>query len=130
MKKRNILLVDDHVLVRNGLKLMLQSNPEVGQITEASNGHDAINLCSEKEFDMVFMDINMPEMNGIETSEIILKMKPQTKIVCLSMHNEFTYISKMLDIGAYGYLLKDCEPEEFSIAIRSVANNQNIIAVG
>ncbi|CAG0993380.1 Transcriptional regulatory protein DegU [Flavobacteriales bacterium] len=130
MKKRNILLVDDHVLVRNGLKLMLQSNPEVGQITEASNGHDAINLCSEKEFDMVFMDINMPEMNGIETSEIILKMKPQTKIVCLSMHNEFTYISKMLDIGAYGYLLKDCEPEEFSIAIRSVANNQKYYSRG
>lgn len=129
-KKKNILLVDDHSLVRNGIKMMLEKNPEVAQITEACNGKDAVNLCNEKDYDMVFMDINMPELNGIDATEIILKMKPNTKIVCLSMHNEYAYVSKMLALGAYGYLIKDCDPEEFSLAIKAVSNNQKYYSRG
>lgn len=129
-KKKNILLVDDHSLVRNGIKMMLEKNPEVAQITEACNGKDAVNLCNEKDYDMVFMDINMPELNGIDATEIILKMKPNTKIVCLSMHNEYSYVSKMLALGAYGYLIKDCDPEEFSLAIKAVSNNQKYYSRG
>lgn len=129
-KKKNILLVDDHSLVRNGIKMMLEKNPEVAQITEASNGKDAVNFCNEKDYDMVFMDINMPELNGIDATEIILKMKPNTKIVCLSMHNEYAYVSKMLALGAYGYLIKDCDPEEFSLAIKAVSNNQKYYSRG
>lgn len=129
-KKQNILLVDDHALVRNGLKMILEKNPAIAQITEACNGKDAVNLCNEKNYDLVFMDINMPELNGIDATEIILKMKPETKIVCLSMHNEYTYVSKMLALGAYGYLIKDCDPEEFSLAIKAVANNQKYYSRG
>jgi len=129
-KKKNILLVDDHSLVRNGIKMMLEKNSEIAQITEACNGKDAVNLCNEKDYDMVFMDINMPELNGIDATEIILKMKPNTKIVCLSMHNEYSYVSKMLALGAYGYLIKDCDPEEFSLAIKAVSNNQKYYSRG
>jgi DNA-binding NarL/FixJ family response regulator len=129
-KKQNILLVDDHALVRNGLKMILEKNPAIAQITEACNGKEAVNLCNEKNYDLVFMDINMPELNGIDATEIILKMKPETKIVCLSMHNEYTYVSKMLALGAYGYLIKDCDPEEFYLAIKAVANNQKYYSRG
>ena len=129
-KKYSILLVDDHKIVRNGLRMIIEGITEIESITEANNGKEAIEICRDNNFDVIFMDINMPEMNGMDAAEEILKIKSDAKIVCLSMHNEYVYISKMLSIGAYGYFLKDCEPEEFPLAIKTVANNQKYYGKG
>jgi len=121
-KDISLLIVDDHQLVRQGLKKMILSlkSPYVMKLTEAENGEEAIRKINQKEFDMVFMDYQMPGHSGLETIYRILRFKPQQKIIVLSNYDEITFVESVRDAGAKGYLLKNIESPELLKAISSV----------
>ncbi|MFY0685899.1 MAG: response regulator transcription factor [Cyclobacteriaceae bacterium] len=115
-----ILLTDDHVIVRNGIKTLLAEEEELQVIAEASDGLEAIEAVKANEPDLLIMDIRMPNMNGLEATEAIKKTDTKVKILILSMHDEGEYIMRALHLGADGYLLKDSDKGEFLKAIHTV----------
>jgi DNA-binding NarL/FixJ family response regulator len=115
-----ILLVEDHSIVREGLKSLLDKQPTIEVVGEADDGRKAIRLVKELLPNVVIMDVAMPHMNGIEATRLILKEAPNTKIIGLSMHLDRRFVVEMLKAGASGYLLKDCAFEELSNAIHSI----------
>ncbi|MCU0415846.1 MAG: response regulator transcription factor [Cytophagaceae bacterium] len=124
MKMIQVVLVDDHSIVRDGVRATLKDQKNIKIIGEASNGKDAVKLVSELEPDVVIMDIAMPEMNGIEATDLLTKKKIQSKVIILSMHDNETYVLKSVEAGAMGYLLKDVDKEEFVKAINVVASGE------
>jgi two-component system, NarL family, response regulator DegU len=133
-----IVLADDHGIVRDGIKSTLRDEKAFKIIGEASNGVEAIEKVKALSPDVIIIDINMPEMNGIEATAIISKKYPNTKALVLSMHDNEDYILKSIEAGAAGYLLKDTSKEEFIKAINAVAKGEkyfstsisNILATG
>ncbi len=126
MEKINVLLVDDHKLIRDGLKSIINTTKNITVVNEFSGGKDAIKFL-EKEansIDVILMDITMPELNGIDATEIIKKLHPKMKIIALTMHSEEAYIIKMIKAGALGYILKDSSKEILIEAIETVAKNE------
>lgn len=115
-----ILIADDHKIVREGLKNLIEKKIPQAQIHEAKNGLEALNQTQETFFNFIIMDISMPEMNGIEATKKILKLHPETKIITLSMHSDKAYIHESLQAGAKGFLLKDCAFEELLIALKTI----------
>src|SRR4051812_21077374 len=103
MGKINIVLADDHVLVRNGIKAMLDSDTEINVIGEAGNGVEALETARRLKPDIMVLDIRMPEMNGLEATEKLHDYSADTKAVILSMHDSEEYVLQALDAGAYGY---------------------------
>lgn len=124
----SVFLVDDHEIIRDGIKSLIGSYENINVIGEASSGKEAISQLKNLSVDVVLMDIQMPEMNGIETAEKLLKLKPKLKIVALSMHNEEAYILKMLKIGAMGYLLKESGRDELIRGIETVYKKQKYLS--
>jgi two-component system response regulator DegU len=124
MEKINILLVDDHTIVRDGIKATLKDQSNFIIIGEAINGIDAIESVKLLHPNVVIMDITMPEMNGIDATMQISKKYPNSKVLILSMHDNETYILKSVEAGAYGYLLKDVDKSEFVKAINAVYNGE------
>ncbi|WP_299250296.1 response regulator transcription factor [uncultured Cytophaga sp.] len=124
MEKINILLVDDHTIVRDGIKATLKDQVNFNIIGEAINGFDAIETVKILHPDVVVMDITMPEMNGIDATMEISKKYPGSKVLILSMHDNETYILKSVEAGAYGYLLKDVDKSEFVKAINAIFNGE------
>jgi DNA-binding NarL/FixJ family response regulator len=122
--KPSCLLVDDHPLFRAGLKNILVKSHRFSQIKEASNGLEATQIVSKSNIDIVFMDINMPIMNGIEATKIILKERPSTKVIAISMQNNAKQVFEMIKLKVLGYLLKDCSEAEFAKAINRVLDNE------
>lgn len=122
MKTIKILLADDHILIRNGIKLLLKNDAKFEVVAEAANGLEAIDFLRKNPdlVDVVLMDINMGVMNGIEATQIVSDDLPRYKILALTMHIEETYISDMIKAGALGYILKDCNIEELGLAIKTV----------
>jgi len=120
MEKINIVLADDHVLVRNGIKAMLESDNEITVIGEASNGAEALDTAKLLKPDILVLDIRMPEMTGLEAAARIQDYSPQTKAVILSMHDSEEYVIQALDAGAYGYMLKDIDKNEFIKALKQI----------
>lgn len=120
MTKITVLIADDHKLLRQGLKNLLESEPDLQVSGEASNGDDAIGLCQELGPKVVLMDVSMPGMNGIEATKRILSECPGAAVIGLSMHCDQGFVAKMLQAGAKGYLLKDDAFEELAVAIRHV----------
>jgi len=120
MGKIRILIADDHQLFRNGLKILLNSFPEFEVTGEASNGEEFLKLLKNSEADIALMDINMPEMDGIEATRNGLKISPGLSIIALSMYGEEEYYYKMIDAGAKGFLLKDSDISEVKEAILTV----------
>jgi two-component system, NarL family, response regulator DegU len=118
--KINIVLADDHVLVRNGIKAMLESDPAIQVVGEASNGAEALEIVSRVRPHILVLDIRMPEMTGLEAAAKLQKVAPDTKVVILSMHDSEEYVLQALDLGAYGYLLKDSDKNEFIKALKQV----------
>lgn len=118
----NLIIVDDHQIVRSGIKLMLKSFNEFNIVAEAENGKEAVELVTRhhNEIDVVLMDISMPIMDGIAATRAILKQFPKTKIIALTMHLEESYIKDVLNSGAAGYLLKESDKEVIAKAIRVV----------
>ena len=124
-KPLNIFLVDDHNLFREGLRFLLENQPEIHSITEASSGEELLNQLDAISPDMILMDIEMPGMNGIEATAAVLKKHPETKIIALSMHANENYYSEMINAGARGFLLKNSRFDEVMQAINDVKEGKN-----
>ena len=120
MEKIRIIIADDHQLFRNGLKILLNAFPEFEVTGEASNGEEFLKLLTNTRADIALMDINMPEMDGIEATRKGLKLAPGIDIIALSMYGEEEYYYKMVDAGAKGFLLKDSDISEVKEAILTV----------
>jgi DNA-binding NarL/FixJ family response regulator len=120
MNKINIVLADDHVLVRNGIKAMLEADTEIRVVGEAGNGAEALETAKALKPDILVLDIRMPEMTGLEAAAKLREYAPQTKAVILSMHDSEEYVIQALDAGAYGYLLKDTDKNEFIKALKQI----------
>ncbi len=125
-----ILLVDDHKIVRDGLRSLIEKDTDTEVIGEAADGRTAVQQARELSPDVVIMDIAMPGLNGIEATRQILSEKPDIKIVALSMHSDSRFVSEMLRMGALGYLLKNCAFEELTNAIHSVIDDQTYLSSG
>lgn len=120
MKKINIVLADDHVLVRNGIKAMLESESDIEVVGEASDGYEALESAKNLKPDIIVLDIRMPNMTGLEAAAKLKNQSPGTKAVILSMHDSEEYVLQALDAGAYGYLLKDTDKNEFIKALKQI----------
>lgn len=120
-----ILLVDDHTLFRNGLKMLLDTLPGYEVIGEASNGKEFLELIAKFDYDIVFLDIEMPEINGIEAAKRAIELKPDLKIITLSMYGDEEYYDQMVDAGAKGFLLKNTNLQEVKTAIDTVMDGGN-----
>lgn len=118
--KINIVLADDHVLVRNGIKAMLESDSDIQVIGEASSGAEALEVARQVHPDILVLDIRMPGMTGLEAAAKLENVAPDTKAVILSMHDSEDYVLQALDAGAYGYLLKDTDKNEFIRALKQI----------
>jgi DNA-binding NarL/FixJ family response regulator len=121
MEKTRIIIADDHQLFRNGLKILLNAFPEFEVTGEASNGEEFLKILSNNEADIALMDINMPEMDGIEATRKGLQLYSDIKIIALSMYGEEEYYYKMIDAGAKGFILKDSDISEVKEAILTVS---------
>jgi len=119
-----VLLADDHQIVRNGLRQLLENEEGIEIVSEADNGRDAVRIAKELRPDIVIMDVAMADMNGIEATRRIIAENPETRVLALSMHKEKRLIFEMFDAGAKGYLLKECAFEEVMRAIRIVQQGQ------
>lgn len=115
----SILLAEDQILVRQGLKMMIETDSKLQVKGEANNGKEAITLCEKMSFDMAILDIRMPEMTGLEAMRIIKKRWPKMKILILTTFNDEEYALEALKNGASGYMLKDGDAEELIRSIRS-----------
>lgn len=123
-----MLLVDDHELVRIGIKRLLHDVQGIKVIGEASSGEDAIRIAKELYPDVVLMDVQMPGIGGLEASRKMLRHNPDLKILALSIHEDEPYPSRFLQVGAAGYITKSCSAEEMIRAIRTVHANQRYLA--
>lgn len=119
-----IVLADDHAIVRDGLRSLLEHEADMHIVAEAANGSEALRVAREHQPDAIIMDASMPSLNGIEATRTIHAQLPKTRILCLSMHDESRFVSAMLSAGAAGYLLKDCAGEELVRAIRVIMRGQ------
>lgn len=117
----NVVLADDHVLVRNGIKALLEDETGITVIDEASDGKEVIRIISTNKPDILIVDIRMPEMNGIEVVAEISKNHKEIKTLVLSMHDSEEYVVKSIQAGADGYLLKGASKEEFLKALTKIA---------
>ena len=121
-------MADDHTIVRQGLKLILSSQPDLAVIGEAANGREAVDLAQKLRPDIVLLDVAMPELNGIEATRLMMEVNPRLRILVLSMHKEAVYVREILKAGARGYLLKDVIDSELLNAVRSVARGDGYIS--
>jgi DNA-binding NarL/FixJ family response regulator len=119
-----VLLADDHAILRDGLRKLLEQESDLQVVGAAGTGLEAVKMVRRLRPDVVLMDIAMPELNGMEAARQILASAPGTKIVVLSMHADSRYVREMLTIGAVGYLLKQSAFEEVAEATRAAAKNQ------
>jgi len=119
-----IILADDHRIIREGLRALLDKEPDMEVVAEAEDGRTTVRLAREYRPDVVIMDITMPGLNGIEATRQIIAELPDIKVIALSMHSDRKFVSEMLSAGASGYLLKDSAFEELSNALHAVYNDQ------
>ena len=115
-----VLLTDDHALVRNGIRRLLEDSEQIEIIGEADSGESCIQLSQTLKPDVILMDVNMPGIGGVEASRRILQRDPGQKIIILTIHTEQTFPKRLLEIGAKGYLTKECDTREMITAIESV----------
>lgn len=125
MQKHRILIADDHSMVRDGVKNLVSQNKELIVVGEAASGAQVLELFDSLKPDLLIMDISMPDMNGMEVSKQILANNPQANIVILSMYDDEDYISRCLEYGVKGYVIKNESGSELDYAIRSVLSGKN-----
>jgi DNA-binding NarL/FixJ family response regulator len=126
-RKISVLLVDDHALVRRGFRRMLEDDPEISVVAEASDGPEAVRLALELRPQVVVMDCALPEFNGIEATRRIRKEFPAVEILMLSMHSEDTLVRQALDAGARGYVLKNAMELDLVTAVKTVAAGKAVL---
>jgi len=119
-----LLLVDDHEVVRSGLRMLLDSEQDVQIVGEAGTAEEALRAVQELEPDVVLMDIGLPDLSGIEAATRIRELRPQVAVVALTIHEDKEYFFRMLDAGASGYVPKRAAPEELLTAIRAAAKGE------
>ncbi|MDD6217412.1 MAG: response regulator transcription factor [Roseburia sp.] len=123
----NIMIVDDHSMIREGLKQLLELDGDMRVVEEASDGVECLEKIGTAKPDVLLLDINMPRMNGLEVLAKLKEKKIKTKVLVLTVHNEIDYLLKAVEIGINGYLLKDSESSELKKAIVSVVDGENYI---
>lgn len=126
----NVLLTDDHALVRTGIKRLLEDSEKVKVIGEAESGEECIDKIFDLKPDITLMDLNMPGMGGLEACRRILQTDPEQKIIILTIHTEQTFPKRMLEIGARGYLTKECDVDSMVQAITAVHEGGSYIEPG
>lgn len=125
--KISVLLVDDHALVRRGFRRMLEDEPDITVVGEASNGTEAVAQANQLKPQVVVMDCALPGINGLVATRQILEANPQIAVLMLSMHPEETWVRQALDAGARGYVLKNAVDLELGAAIRKVMNGETVL---
>jgi len=125
--KISVLLVDDHALVRRGFRRMLDDDEALEVVGEASNGAEAVRLAEQLHPQVIVMDCQLPELNGVAATRIILRSHPETAILMLSMHSEDTLVRQALDAGARGYVLKNANDLDLASAVKNVAAGKSVI---
>jgi two-component system response regulator NreC len=123
-----VLLADDHSIVRRGMRALLDSDPSIEVVGEASDGLEALRMCEEHHPDLVILDIAMPKLNGIEVAARAQKMQPPPQAIMLSMHLDESYVMRSIYAGARAYLLKDATDEDLLPAIRAVASGKSFFS--
>jgi DNA-binding NarL/FixJ family response regulator len=123
-----ILLADDHKITRQGLRSLLEKEPDMEVVAEAEEGRTAVRLVRELLPDVVVMDVSMPDLNGMEATHQIVAEHPNVKVIALSIHSDNLFVSEMLKSGASGYLLKDCAFEELARAIHVVVDGKTYLS--
>lgn len=129
MKKRTrILLADDHRMVRQGFKLILQAQEDMDVVGETGNGREALEMAKSLRPDVVVMDVTMPELNGIEATRRIREAEPLVRVLGLSVHRDAVYVREMVRAGAEGYILKESADSELIAAVRAVARGDSYLS--
>ncbi len=122
-----ILLADDHPLMRNALKMWIDEQQDLKVIAEASNGKEAVNICTKLHPNLVIMDINMPVLNGLDATRQIVARCPETEVLVVTVHTDNEHIQGIMRAGAAGYLPKDSSGEQIIHAIRSVLSGESVL---
>ncbi len=122
MEKIKVLLADDHTIVREGFKAVLNGSGFIEVMREASDGQMALDLAASQNYDLLVSDITMPAINGVELCSLIKRRGINVPVLLLTMHSDREYINKAIEAGAAGYLMKDCEKEELYLAIKKIAS--------
>ncbi len=128
MKKLRIVLADDHIVMRTGLRALLERQPNLEVVGESENGRETVELAASLNPDVVVMDVGMPVLNGIEATKTIVTQRPATAVVILSMHADESYVMRALKAGARGYLLKDSAAADLISAIQAVSQNKSFFS--
>ena len=123
-----VIIADDHMILRQGLRILLEHEDDIEVVGEASNGQEVLSMLENMPTDLVLMDINMPVMDGYMTTEELRRAYPKVKVIALSMHNNLPFVHKMIECGASGYVLKSTNKEELVAAIKIVANGGQYIS--
>ncbi len=123
----NIMIADDHAMMREGIKRLLEFEGTIKVIAEASDGNECLSILKNTKPDILLLDINMPNKNGIEVLEELRENKDETKVLILTVHNEVEYLVKAVDIGVNGYILKDSDSSELRKAIITIVNGDDFI---
>jgi DNA-binding NarL/FixJ family response regulator len=123
----SVLLVDDHSLVRRGFRRMLEDEPDIQVVGEASDGLEAVNLARSLKPQVIVMDCALPEINGLQATRKILEFAPQTLVLMLSMHSEETWVRQAMEAGARGYVLKNALDLELGSAIRRLVSGETVL---
>lgn len=127
MNKIKVLIADDHAMVRQGLKTILELEEDIDVVAQAANGEEAVSLARTQKPDVILMDINMPVLNGLQAIKMLKDEDRRYKIIVLTLHQDREYLFKTLQLGCEGYVLKDAESSVLIEAIRSVYNEQTYI---
>ncbi len=122
-----LIIADDHSMVREGLKQLLELDGDMEVVAQASDGETCLNLVSEFQPDVLLLDINMPNMNGLQTLQLLRQMNEKQKVLMLTIHNEVEYLMRSMELGANGYVLKDSESAVLKKAILTVVNGEKYI---
>ncbi|KAJ54552.1 LuxR family transcriptional regulator [Actibacterium mucosum KCTC 23349] len=129
-EKVRVIVVDDHPMVAEGIQALLESYDDISVIATLTNGQELVDQIDDLAPDVVLLDLNMPQVNGLAATEIILERRPGTRILILSMHDSSEYIGTALNYGALGYVLKDVPTEEIKLAIDEVMAGRQYLCTG
>jgi DNA-binding NarL/FixJ family response regulator len=128
MSEIRVLLADDHIIMRKGLRLLLERQPNITVVGEASDGRQCVELAQAERPDVVVMDIAMPNLNGIEAARQIVGQRPEIAVAVLSMHSDESYVIRALKAGARAYLLKDSAESDLIAAIRALSDGKSFFS--